>query len=207
MKGCSKRYFIVLAGFLVLVVGSSNAQAQHLFYNDWKHLAEESTTVVVGDVVKGLRWIKDTEKEAKEQKTPDGAPRLGNPAHYIIGSLADVRVGELVKGDARIRPGEMIRVFVYGYGATDLPDAPLDKERRVFFLRPLDPNGKEFAHAVIQIIQRTEQNGHPRYTDRSVRFDPKGCYTPVENGYAQVLVPPNKIEIIDKIKRAIAQGQ
>jgi hypothetical protein len=197
---------VLAAALLSLVLSFSRAQAQHLFYNDWKHLADESSAVVVGDVVQGMLHVVDTEKEAREWRNPDGSPRGGNPVVYTVGMLARVRVGEAIKNRGKIKPGDTIRVLVYGYGGTDLPDVPMDKEKRVFFLRPVDPNGKEFEHAVIQIIERTEQNGHPRYIDRSVRFDPKGCYTPVENGFAQVLVPPDKLDRIDKIKRAIAEG-
>jgi len=203
-----KHSLMVPAGLFLILVNSPDAQAQHLSYNDWKHLGEESCAVVVADVVQGMLHVIDTEKYRMQVRGPDGnLTGNWNPAGYTVGILARVRIAEVLKADGKINPGGTVGVLVYGYVGSDLPDEPLDKEKRVFFLRPLDPNGKEFTHAVTQIIERAEQNGHPRYTDRSVRFDPKGCYTPVESGYAQVLVPPNKTEIIDKIKRAIAQNR
>jgi hypothetical protein len=189
---------------LSLVFSFSVAHAQHAPLPAWKTLAEESKAVVVADVAEGNLWVVDSEKEAKAERMPDGTFKgAANPALYVVGILAHVRIGEVLKGDGKIKQGDTIGVLVYGYDGLDSPTDPMDKERYVFFLRPVDANGKEFAHAVIQLVDRAAPPGHGVTYNR---FDPKGCYTPVENGYAQVLVPPDKSYFIDKIKQAIAQG-
>ena len=207
MRHESSRAATILAAALLSLLPPAAAQAQHGPLPPWKVLADQSSTVVVADVEEGLIRVNDSEKQIKEEGPPEHRlARLGNPAAYLIGMLARARVSEVIKNDGKIRPGDMIRVLVYGPFGYDMPDDPMPKDKRVFFLRAVDPEGAEFTHAVVQRIERTEVNGHPRYTDLSYKFDPKGCYTPVENGYAQVLIPPDKLDRIDKIKQAIAKG-
>lgn len=195
---------ILATALLSLVLSSSPAQAQHAPLPSWKTLADESSAVVVADVVQGMLNVIDTEKRRKKVWGPDGKLTGDwNPVGYTVGMLARVRIAEVLKGDAKIKPGDTIGVLVHGYVGCDLPDVPMDKERRVFFLRPVNPNGKEFAHAAVQRIDQAAPPGHRISYDR---FDPKGCYTPVEEGYAQVLVPPDKLYFIDKIKQGIAKG-
>ena len=194
-----------VAVLLLLVVSFSAARAQHLPLPQWKVLADESSVVVVADVVEGNLAVIDPVKKTKVDTGPDGKLSFGNPALYTVGILARVRVAETIKSDGKIRQGDTIGVFIHGYYGCDLPDIPQKNEKHVFFLRPLDAENKEFTPAVIQRIERIEQNGHPRYIVHRDGFDPKGCYTPVVEGYAQVLVPPDKLNIIDKIKQAIAK--
>jgi hypothetical protein len=195
---------ILATALLSLVLSFCPVQAQHAPLPGWKALADESRVVAVADVVEGNLWVIDSEKEAKAERTPDGTFKgAANPALYVVGILAHVRIGEVIKNDGKIKQGDTIGVLVYGYIGLDLPSDPMDKEKYLFFLRPVDASDKQFAHAVIQLIDRTAPPGH-RVTYN--RFDPKGCYTPVEGGYAQVLVPPDKLYLIDKIKQAIAEG-
>jgi len=129
----------------------------------------------------------DPEKKAKVDTGPDGTLSFGNPALYTVGILARVRITETIKNDGKMRQGDIVRVFIYGYCAFDTPCLPLEKEKCAFFLRPLDANNKLFTHAVIQRIERTEQNGHPRYVEHRDRFDAKGCFTPLRMGMAKLL--------------------
>jgi len=200
-----ERREILAAALLCLFASFPAAHAQHSGLPAWKTLAEESSAVVVGDVVEGNLPVIDPEKKAKVDLGSNGKLSFGDPALYTVGILARVRITEIIKNDGKMRQGDVIRVFIYGYCAFDMPCLPLEKEKCAFFLRPLGPSSKVFAQAVIQRIERVEQNGHPRYLEHQDRFDPKTCYTPVEEGYAQVVVPPDRLEIIDRIKQAIAK--
>jgi hypothetical protein len=193
----------VIAVLLFLVGSFSEARAQHGPLPPWKVLADESSAVVVADVVEGNLQVIDPEKKTKVDTGPDGKLSFGDPALYTVGTLARVRMTEIIKNDGKMRQGDIVRVFIYGRCAFDMPCLPLEKEKCVFFLRPLDANSKEFIPAV---VQRIDQTAPPGYRAKYDRFDPKGCYTPVEEGYAQVVVPPDKLYFIDKIKQGIAKG-
>ena len=201
-NGRRRRGGVVGAALMLVVVSGSGESAQRAGLPPWKALAGESKVVVVADVVKGNLWVIDSQKEAKAERAPDGTfIHAANPALYVVGIFARVRIAEVMKSDRNIKVGDTIGVLVYGYGGSDLPRDPMDKERYVFFLRPLDPKGSEFTHALIQLIDPAAPIG------RSVtykRFDPSGRYTPVEDGYGQVLVPRDKAYIVDRIKKAIA---
>jgi len=197
----------LLAAVLLLpFVAVSEARAQHGTLPGWKFLADESSAVVVADVVEGDLPVIDPEKKTKVDTGPDGKLSFGDPALYTVGTLARVRITEIIKNDGKMRQGDIVRVFIYGYCAFDMPCLPLEKEKCAFFLGPLDAKSEVFAHAVTQRIERIEQNGHPHYIEHRDKFDPKGCFTPVEEGYAQVVVPPDKLYFIDKIKQGIAKG-
>lgn len=203
---CREEAKLVVAVLLFLIVSFSDAYAQVGPLPAWKVLADESSAVVVADAVEGDLPVIDPERKTKVDTGPDGKLSFGDPALYTVGTLARVRITEIIKNDGKVRQGDIVRVFIYGRCAFDMPCLPLEKEKCVFFLRPLEVDSKEFIPAVIQRIERIEQNGHPRYIEHRDKFDPKGCYTPVEGGYAQVLVPPDKLYFIDKIKQAIAKA-
>lgn len=206
MKDNSRlRRGVLAAALLSLFVGSFDARAQHGPLPEWKTLADESSAVVVADVVEVQLNVIDPGKKTKVDTGPDGKLSFGDPALYTIGMLARVRITETIKNDGKVRQGDIVRVFVYGRCASDMPCVPLEKEKGIFFLRPLNASDKELAPAVVQRFEKIEQNGNPRFIEHRDRFEPKGCYTPVEDGYAQVLVPPEKLYIIDKIKQAIAK--
>jgi hypothetical protein len=189
-----------------LLAGWSHARAQHGPLPSWKALADESSAVVVADIVEGNIQVIDPLKKTKVDTGPDGKLSFGNPALYTVGVLCTAKAVGLIKGDGRIVAGGITRVFIHGYYGLDLPPIPQPKERYVFFLRLLDENDKELSTAVVQRIQRTQEGGHPDYIEHREKFDPKGCYTPVEGGYAEVLVAPDKPYMVDNIKQAIAKG-
>lgn len=179
----------------------SAARAQVGPLPGWKTLADESAEVIVGDVVEEHIWVIDSEKEARAEITPDGKPTLPNPALFLIGIFSRVRVAEVIKGAGKIKQGGTVNVFIYGDIGSDRPHFLMKKEKCVLFLRPLDADSRQFAHATVVLP------GTFAYPSRQPRFDPKEYYTPVEDGHAQVVVPPDKPDRIDGIKRAIAQGQ
>jgi hypothetical protein len=190
---------VLAAVALFFALGFCEGRAQHGPLPAWNALAEESTAVVVGDVVEGQIEVIDPEKKAKAEVTPEGKPTLPNPGLFLIGMFSRVRVTEVIKGSAKIKAGGTVNVFIYGDIGSDRPHFLVKNEKCVLFLRPLGADDEQFGHATVVLP------GTFAYPSRQPRFDPKEFYTPVEDGYAQVLVPPDKLDRIEKIKRAIAQ--
>lgn len=155
--------------------------------------------MVVGDVVEEQLWVINPERKAKAEVTHDGKPTLPNPDLFVIGILSRVRVTEVIKGIGKIKEGDTVNVFVSGYYGSDRPHFLMKKEKCVLFLRPLDTNNEQFANATIVLP------GTFAYPSRQPRFNPKDCYTPVQEGYAQVILTPDKMMVIDKIKQAVAK--
>ncbi len=144
----------------------------------------------------------DPQKEAKVQVGPDGKFAFGDPALFTMGLLARERIVEVIKSDGKARQGDTIGGFIYGFYRSDRPHFAAKGERLVLLLRLLDASGKEFNGAV---VQRIDQAAPIRERVKRDKFDPRGCYTPVQEGFAQVLVQPDKLELVDKIKLAIAK--
>lgn len=155
--------------------------------------------MVVGDVVEGQVEVINPEKKAKAEVMPDGKPTLPNPYLFVIGILSRVRVTEVIKGAGKIKEGDRVNVFVYGYYGSDRPHFLMKKEKCVLFLGPLDADNEQFANATIVLP------GTFAYPSRQPKFNPKECYTPVHEGYAQVILTPDKMAVIDEIKQAIAK--
>jgi len=187
---------ISLISFILVCIDTS---AQTRALPPWSALGEESTTVVVGDVLEEQLWVINPEKKAKAEVTPDGKPTLPNPSSFVVGILSRVRVTEVIKGTGKIKEGDTANVFIYGYFGSDRPHVLMKKEKCVLFLRPLDANNEQFAHATIVLP------GTFAYPSRQPRFDPGACYTPVQEGYAQVILTPDTMMVADKIKQAIAK--
>ncbi len=198
LEGC------VVAALLALLLSFSGARGQQAGLPAWKVLAEESATVVVAEVVEGNLAVIDPEKKAKVEAAPGGKVCFGDPALFTVGMLSRVRIREVIKTDEYVKRGDTIGVFISGYYGSDRPTVPQNKERYVFFLRRLNANRKEFTPAVIQRIERKQQNGHLRYIEHRDKFDPSACYTPVQDGYAQVVIAPGKSQVVGEIKAAIA---
>jgi hypothetical protein len=192
---------IAVAAALSLCVWIPHASGQVGPLPSWEVLADESKLVVVAQVVEARLSVVDPRRRAKVETGPDGKFSFGNPALFTVGILARVQVLETIKGDGKVKQGDLIPVFIYGYYGNDLPHVPMDREVSVLFLRPVDPNDKRFVDTAIQMVDRAAPLGRRTKYDR---FEPRGCYTPVEGGYAQVLVPPDKPDIVGKIKKAIA---
>lgn len=192
------------AALVALLVCCSGAHAQVAPLPPWRVLEEESSAVFVADVLEGNLSVIDSEKKAKVETAPDGKFTFGDPALFTLGIFSRVRVKEVVKSYGKVRAGDTIGVFISGYFGCDRPHFPMPKEKLVLFLRPLDPNNKELARAVIERIEKADP---PRYKLHYDKFDPKGTFTPVKEGYAIVVVPPDRLSIIDKIKQAIVQEQ
>ncbi len=182
---------VSLISFIVVCI---DARAQTLALPPWTVLGEASTAVVVGEVLEGQLEVVNPEKKAKAEVTPDGKPTFPNPMAYMVGILSRVQVSEVIKTDGKIKKGDAVAVFIYGFYASDMPHVLTKKERCVLFLRPLDASNKTLLDAVI------ERPGPPGSVIKRERFDPSGCYTPVREGYAQVILSPGKTKIIDEIK-------
>ena len=159
MIGNSRENGRVLAtALLLLCISLPEVRAQVGPLPAWKVLAEESRVVAIVDVVEAQLNVIDPDGKAKAEREPDGKFTLGNPVLFTRGILARVRIGEVIKSDGKTKPGDTVDVFVHGYYGTDLPHVPMSKEKLVLFLRPLDPNNREFAHAVIEQIEKIDSS-------------------------------------------------
>jgi len=199
LTGRKKRGVLAALLFLSLLVVFSTATGQSLALPPWDVLAEESTAVVVGDVVEAQLWVIDPDKKAKAEVTPEGKPTLPNPEVYLLGILGRVRIGEIIKGGGKLRAGDTIGVLTFGYIANDKADPVLKGKKYVLFLRPLETEDKGFAAAVV------ERYGPPGSVATRAKFDPKDCYTPVREGFGQVILRPDRKQILEDIKQAIAK--
>jgi hypothetical protein len=79
-------------------------------------LAAESTAVVVGKVVSKSRVVRKGKPDAAGGPMGQGdIAELPSPKEYQPGTVAFVRVGEVVKTDGRIKPGRIVSVFIPGW--------------------------------------------------------------------------------------------
>ena len=198
----SRRGEGILEGLLflsLLFASSKDATGQSLALPPWDVLAQESSVVVVGDVVEGQMWVISHEEWAKAEVTPDGRPTFPNPSELVLGIFSRVHVRETLKPDGKLKPGSIIGVFVHGYGGSDSPHVLIDKERCVLFLRSMKGSGKELTNTVV--VPRGAL-GSP---EKHLRFEPGTSYTPVREGFAQVILTPGREQILDEVRQAIAK--
>lgn len=189
----------MVVSLLIILANTSTGCCQVAPLPPWNVLAEESLAVIVGEVVEGDLWVIDRDKAVKASKTPDGKPTFPNPEEFLIGILSRVRITEAIKGGGKIKRGDTINVFDYGGYGFHLPHVLSKNDKCVLFLRQLDAKREEFADASILLP------GTSAYPSKQPKFDPKGCYTPVREGYAQVILTPKEAKILDEIRRAVGK--
>ena len=231
MKAENTRKAVVGVCFLIVLVcaRSQGANAQRFGLGGaWAMLAEQSTAVLVGEVVEGQILVVDPEKLAKASVTADGKPTFpSDPREFVLGNLARVRVNEVLKSDGKVTPGSTVNVFVYEYGyvlvSSDGPHILRRNEICVLFLRPLKTeDDKDFADTLSprerQMLAGARSSvdkgfagtmlvppGTVTQAQKHSRFDPKGVYTPVFGGQAQIILTPDKMYRLDEIKKALAK--
>jgi hypothetical protein len=190
-----------LVPFLCFFIAFSNALAQSQSRPAWSVLAAESTAVLVGNVLEGNLWVINPEREAKARgPRPDGKTVLWNPDDYVLGVVKRFHVQEIIKKDGRVKPGDTINVFAFGYFQMHVSPMLADKQKCVLFLRPLETNNKDLADAVI------ERPGFPAPPGEESKFDPKGYYTVVRRVAGEVVLRLDNLKVIDEIKQAVAKG-
>ena len=144
-------------------------------------------------------WVINPQEWAKAEVTPDGKPTFPNPSKFVLGIFSRVVIKEILKTDGKLKTGSIIGVFVYGYGGSDSPHVLIEKEKCVLFLRPMKGADKNFTNTV---VVPPGTLGSP---EKHLRFNPETSYTPVRDGFGQVILRPDKMQILDEIKQAIAK--
>src|SRR5947209_17192946 len=100
--------------YVMLVLECLSAFAQSPGTNDYSSLIKNSTVIVSG-VAEGESWVVDRGKYTEAM----GRPQLPNPAEFVIGRVARLRVDEVVKGGRVTKAGNTINIFLPGWAASE----------------------------------------------------------------------------------------
>ena len=121
---------ILLAGCLL-----ASAQVGSLGDNDRKALVRTSSLIVVAIPEPKTGWIVNRPK----MKAADATNSIVDPSDYVVGRLINARVVEILKADASVKKGEVLKLFVNGWqDPLDAGNIVVPGEKSIVFLSKLD---------------------------------------------------------------------
>lgn len=161
-------------------------------------LARKSDTVMVA-IVESKGWVVRPEKMISEQKQlPNGNIEVGipNPRDYVVGSLFNVRIEQILKKHNRVRTRGTLRIFVPGFMASAHQSAALVLgEKYLLFLERLESEGGTFSGTK---VYRPDTK-----TASDETFDPKSSFIVVESGNGAVQITEKNLKIVDQVKASL----
>jgi hypothetical protein len=157
--------------------------------------ARKSDTVMLA-IVESKAWVVRPEKMVGGQTTlPGGNIEVGipNPRDYVVGSLFNVRIEQILKKHNRVRTRRTLRIFVPGFMASAHESATLVLTGKyLLFLERLESEGGTFSGTR---VYRPDTK-----TAREETFDPKSSFIVVESGNGAVQITEKNLKIIDRVK-------
>lgn len=161
-------------------------------------LARKSDAVIVA-IVESKAWVVRPEKMLAEQKQlPNGSVEVGipNPRDFVVGSLFNVRIEQILKEHNGVRRGRTVRIFVPGFMASAHEVAAiLLGEKYLLFLEALDPEGGKFVGTK---VHRPEAN-----VTNVEDFDPKSSFAVIEAGNGAVQITKKNLELVERVKASL----
>lgn len=153
---------------VLLVLGCISASAQSPSSNDYPNLIRNSLVIVSG-VAEGESWVVNRSKYAEVM----GRQQLPNPAEFVIGRIARLRVDEVVKGSRVVKAGSTISVYLPGWAASEGSPAFVKGKRYLVLLSYLGAPASDFNDAGIYQPSAPSSKLPP--------FDPKQYFSVVGN--------------------------
>ena len=171
------------------------ARAQLPVASSLGQLAHKSDAVIVA-VVQSKAWVVRPEKMLIGQKThPNGNVEvpIPNPRDYVVGSLYNVRVEQILKNDNGVRTRRTLRVFIPGFMASAHEGAALvPGERYLVFLERLNSRDGTFSDTRVHTPETKSANVE--------NFDPNSSFTIVQSGNAAVQITKKNLAIIRQVQ-------
>lgn len=161
-------------------------------------LPRKSDTVMVA-IVESKAWVVRPEKMVGGQTTlPGGNIGVGipNPRDYVVGSLFNVRIEQILKKHNRVRTSRTLRIFVPGFMASAHESAALVLTGKyLLFLERLESEGGTFSG--------TRVHKPDAIAASQEKFDPKSSFTIVQSGNGAVQITEKNLKIIDQVKASL----
>jgi hypothetical protein len=163
---------------------------------DWADLAKESSTVIVGIAEEQLTVVHPDKMVTRSKQLPDGKVLVELPdrADYAVGRIVRLRVVDVLKRDAKVRPHGVISVFVPGASLTDVSPAFEDGQQYLLFLSHLARDAEGIAGATIH---------HDTPSPWEERFSAASYYVVVKENAGMVHLSSENLELLDRVRAAL----
>ena len=153
-------------------------------------------SVVVIGVVSGTSALVRVDKLTANARTlPNGdrIAELPKPSEYYLGTIYQVRVNEIIKGNKRIRLGQTITILIPG--PANVSDRVTLSSGRKYLLKllPLDEDIEKYKGTAVMDLT------HPSAVKR--QFDPRDVFTVAGELDNAVPITEGNRELIERIRR------
>lgn len=184
----------ILKVFVICLIGIT----QTLGPPGWDVLTQESSAIVVG-VVEGKSWVVRKDRMSSSGKVlPDGTVEgnLPNPRDFVVGSLYQLRVEQVLKRNKKVTTASRVEIFVPGYMAGHGAPIFLEGKKYLVFVRPLDPEGDTFDGTFIY-------KPGIGASEKMVQFRSESKYAFVRGEHGSIGITEKNVRIIDEVKAAL----
>lgn len=155
---------------------------------------KESPVIVIG-VVSGTSDLIQADKLKTTSRTlPNGSEiaELPQRSEYYIGTIYQVRILEIIKGNRMVRSGQTITILVPGPGSVSDGVVLFAQRKYLLQLSPL-ADAEKYKGTVVMDLAHSSEVKKP--------FDSENVFTPVKHFYNAVPVTEDDKELIKRIRR------
>jgi hypothetical protein len=181
---------ILLAGSLL-----ASAQVGSLSDNDRKALVRTSSVIVVAVPEPETGWIVNRPKmEARRASS-----LIVDPSDYVVGRLINARVVEILKADASVKKGEVLKLFVNGWqDPLDAGNIVVPGQKSILFLSTLNESDPRLKDVGLYLL--------PAKNSEILPFALSNLYEPTGEAHSVVAFTPSFLKTIQHDIRALARA-
>jgi hypothetical protein len=131
---------------------------------------------------------------------PDGTVEgsLPNPRDFVVGSLYQLRVEQILKRNKKVTTASRVEIFVPGYMAGHGTPVFLEGKKYLVFVRPLNPEGDALNGTFIY-------KPGVGASEKMVQFRPESKYAVVRGEHGLIGITEKNLRIIDEVKAVLSQ--
>jgi hypothetical protein len=162
---------------------------------NWPELAAKSTAAVVC-VIDDVSLVLRSDREiSKAKPLPNGQTRveLQNPAEYVLGRLARVKITEVIKDDGNVKVDRTVNIFLPGFLPTEGQPGLVQGQTYLLFLSTLSLS-KTLSAAIVHTGTEPAMN---------ITFPAKNKYSITGDAHGVVHLTPETNSVVAEVKALI----
>lgn len=162
-------------------------------------LNQENSNMIIATVERKYWVVHPDKMTSKGTPLPDGkiAVELPKPQDYVVGSLYNVRVEQILKKGKGATASKSIQIFTPGFMASFHTSAPLLEGRKyLLFLELLNPEVGTFSDTKVHKLGADLATAE--------KFNPKSTFTVIQASNGALEITENNGRVIEEVKKQLS---